>query len=131
MHTADPAALVKGDTLWLFTGHDLNGNQNGYVMKDWQLFSTTDMKHWTQHPSPLKIDEFKWAESKQHTPGTQLNATANTIGMSAPTGAVSAWPYPTKSPAYKDALASRCSPTKTVSIPATVGLVSTCRIHRR
>ena len=65
MHTADPAALVKGDTLWLFTGHDLNGNQNGYVMKDWQLFSTTDMKHWTQHPSPLKIDEFKWAESKQ------------------------------------------------------------------
>lgn len=65
MHTADPAALVKGDTLWLFAGHDLNGNQNGYVMKDWQLFSTTDMKHWTQHPSPLKIDEFKWAESKQ------------------------------------------------------------------
>ena len=65
MHTADPAALVKGDTLWLFAGHDLNGNQSGYVMKDWQLFSTTDMKHWTQHPSPLKIDEFKWAESKQ------------------------------------------------------------------
>lgn len=65
LHTADPAALVKGDTLWLFAGHDLNGNQSGYVMKDWLLFSTTDMKHWTQHPVPLTIDEFKWAASKQ------------------------------------------------------------------
>ena len=65
LHTADPAALVKGDTLWLFAGHDLNGNQNNYVMKDWLLFSTTDMKHWTQHPVPLTIEEFKWAASKQ------------------------------------------------------------------
>ena len=32
-------------------------------------------------------------------PDMWLNATANTIGMSVPTGAVSAWPYPTKSPA--------------------------------
>lgn len=64
-HTADPAALVKGDTLWLFAGHDMHGNQNGYHMRDWLLFSTTDMKHWTEHPVPLHIDEFKWAASKQ------------------------------------------------------------------
>ncbi len=65
IHTADPAALVKDDTLWLFAGHDQHGNQSGYVMKDWLLFSTTDMKHWTQHPVPLKISDFKWATSKQ------------------------------------------------------------------
>ena len=65
LHTADPAALVQGDTLWLFAGHDLNGNQNGYVMKDWLVFSTTDMKHWTQYPVPLKVEDFKWAASKQ------------------------------------------------------------------
>ncbi len=64
-HTADPAALVENDTLWLFTGHDLNGNQSGYVMKDWLLYSTTDMRHWTAYPSPLHIDAFKWASSKQ------------------------------------------------------------------
>jgi beta-xylosidase len=64
-HTADPAVLVEGDTLWLFAGHDAEGNQTGYVMKDWLLYSTTDMKHWTEHPSPLRIEEFKWAESKQ------------------------------------------------------------------
>ena len=64
-HTADPAVLVEGDTLWLFAGHDAAGNQSGYVMKDWLLYSTTDMKHWTEYPSPLRIDDFKWADSKQ------------------------------------------------------------------
>ena len=65
IHTADPAALVKGDTLWLFAGRGQNGNQSGYVMKDWLVFSTTDMKHWTQYPVPLKVEDFKWAASKQ------------------------------------------------------------------
>lgn len=64
-YTADPAVLVDNDTLWVFAGHDAKGNQSGYVMKDWLLYSTTDMKHWTEHPSPLRIDEFKWATSKQ------------------------------------------------------------------
>lgn len=64
-HTADPAVMVEVDTLWLFAGHDAAGNQKGYVMKDWLLYSTTDMKHWTEHPSPLRIDDFKWADSKQ------------------------------------------------------------------
>ncbi len=64
-HTADPAVLVENDTLWLFAGHDAAGNQTGYVMKDWLLYSTTDMKHWTEYPSPLRIDDFKWANSHQ------------------------------------------------------------------
>ena len=64
-HTADPAVLVEGDTLWLFAGHDFAGHQSDYIMKDWLLYSTTDMKHWTEHPSPLRIDDFTWAESKQ------------------------------------------------------------------
>lgn len=64
-HTADPAVMVEGDTLWLFAGHDQEGNQRGYVMRDWLLYSTTDMKHWTEYPSPLNIEAFKWAKSKQ------------------------------------------------------------------
>ncbi|MDD6592080.1 MAG: family 43 glycosylhydrolase [Prevotella sp.] len=64
-HTADPAVLIEGDTLWLFAGHDMEGNQKGYVMRDWLLYSTTDLKNWTEHPSPLHIDDFKWAKSKQ------------------------------------------------------------------
>lgn len=61
--TADPAALVLGDTLWLFTGHDLEGGQSRYRMKDWLVFSTTDMKNWTEYPVPLKITDFAWDRS--------------------------------------------------------------------
>ncbi|QXV64257.1 family 43 glycosylhydrolase [Mucilaginibacter sp. 21P] len=62
-YTADPAALVQGDTLWLFTGHDFAGGQSNYKMKDWCVFSTTDLKHWTEYPMPLKITDFKWDKS--------------------------------------------------------------------
>lgn len=62
-YTADPAPLVMGDTLWLYTGHDFAGKQNGYKMRDWCLFSTTDMIHWTEHPTPLKLSEFAWDRS--------------------------------------------------------------------
>lgn len=61
--TADPAAIVKGDTLWLYTGHDFAGGQRGYKMKDWLVFSTTDMKNWTEYPVPMKITDFEWAKS--------------------------------------------------------------------
>jgi arabinoxylan arabinofuranohydrolase len=62
-YTADPGALVKGDTLWLFAGHDSTGAQKGYKMKDWLVFSTTDLKTWTQYPASLKITDFAWAKS--------------------------------------------------------------------
>ena len=62
-YTADPAALVKGDTLWLYPGHDFAGGQKNYKMKDWLVFSTTDMKNWTEYPVPLKITDFSWAKS--------------------------------------------------------------------
>ena len=65
IHTADPAVLVENDTLWLFAGHDNETPHNGYSMSDWQVFSTTDMKHWTQYPSPLFVTDFAWAKSKQ------------------------------------------------------------------
>jgi len=61
--TADPAALVINDTLWLHLGHDFAGGQKGYKMKDWSVFSTTDMKNWIEYPTPMKITDFSWAKS--------------------------------------------------------------------
>ena len=61
--TADPAALVEGNTLWLYTGHDFAGDQKGYKMKDWCVFSTTDMKNWTEYPTPMNITDITWAKS--------------------------------------------------------------------
>ncbi|MCJ8209136.1 family 43 glycosylhydrolase [Mucilaginibacter sp. RS28] len=61
--TADPATLVKGDTLWMFTGHDVAGGQTNYRMKDWNVYSTTDLKHWTEYVTPMKVSDFTWAKS--------------------------------------------------------------------
>ncbi len=47
----------------MFLGHDFAGNQRGYKMKDWLVFSTTDMKNFTEHPVPLKVTDFTWAKS--------------------------------------------------------------------
>tara|TARA_R110002051_G_scaffold267030_1_gene326999 strand:+ start:8519 stop:10456 length:1938 start_codon:yes stop_codon:yes gene_type:complete len=62
-YTADPATLVIDSTLWLYTGHDFDGDQKGYKMKDWCVFSTSNLKNWIEYPVPLKIEDFSWAES--------------------------------------------------------------------
>lgn len=70
--TADPAAFVENDTLWLFTGHDFEGGQKGYKLKDWLLFSTTDLKNWTEYPVPLKIEDFKWDKTNDAYAGQAI-----------------------------------------------------------
>jgi len=60
--TADPAALVDGDTVWLYTGHDEAPNNDVFFeMHDWLAFSSTDMKNWTEHGPIMRADDFEWA----------------------------------------------------------------------
>ncbi|MBQ5340362.1 MAG: family 43 glycosylhydrolase, partial [Oscillospiraceae bacterium] len=56
----DPAPVVFGDELWVFTGCDRDGNNDFYYMTGWQAFSTTDMQNWTNHGMFLKDNEFSW-----------------------------------------------------------------------
>lgn len=61
-YTADPAALVYGDRMYIYAGHDMcPPKENRYVMNEWLVFSTTDMKTWTEHPVPLKVADIPWA----------------------------------------------------------------------
>jgi beta-xylosidase len=61
--TADPAAMVQGNTVYLYTGHDeAPAPQERYVMHDWLCFSSTDLVNWTEHPVPLKVSDFAWAK---------------------------------------------------------------------
>jgi hypothetical protein len=61
--SCDPTALVFDDTVYLYTGHDeAPVGTEEYVMKDWLCFSSSDMEHWREHPSPLKAVDFKWAK---------------------------------------------------------------------
>lgn len=58
--TPDPAPVIFGDELWVFTGRDRNADNDFYYMTGWQAFSTTDMKNWTNHGCFLEDDEYSW-----------------------------------------------------------------------
>ncbi|MBV1908431.1 MAG: glycoside hydrolase family 43 protein [Kangiellaceae bacterium] len=61
--TADPAAIVHKDTVYLYTGHDEQvPGKTGFIMKDWLLFSSKDMVNWKPHGSILSVADFKWAQ---------------------------------------------------------------------
>jgi beta-xylosidase len=62
-YTADPAAFVYRDSVYLYTGHDegLPG-KDGYIMHEWLCYSSADMVHWKEHPVPLRVNDFAWAK---------------------------------------------------------------------
>lgn len=60
--TADPAPVVIGDRLWLYTGHDEAGEGEMFNMKEWLAYSTTDMTTWTFHGAIMKVVDFRWAQ---------------------------------------------------------------------
>lgn len=62
-YTADPAALVYDDTVYLYAGHDQAAdNEERYIMNEWLVYSSDDMVNWKEHPAPLKPSDFKWAK---------------------------------------------------------------------
>jgi hypothetical protein len=62
VYTADPAALVVGDTLYLYTGRDeAPAGGTNFVMREWRVFSSTDTQTWTDHGARLSIGSFAWA----------------------------------------------------------------------
>ncbi len=60
-YTPDPAPYVHNDTVYLFVDHDEDDAQY-FKMKDWQLYSTTDMVNWTYRGTPISTATFQWAK---------------------------------------------------------------------
>lgn len=58
-YTADPAPYVHGDTVYLYTTHDEDDSE-GFKMKDWLLYTSTDMLNWQDHGSVASLRDFKW-----------------------------------------------------------------------
>jgi len=61
--TSDPAPMVHDGTLYIYTGHDEN-NADFFWMQEWRVYSTTDMVNWTDHGSPLALEDFAWADDR-------------------------------------------------------------------
>ena len=58
-YTADPAPYVHGDTVYLYTTHDEDDSE-GFKMKDWLLYTSTDMVNWQDHGAVASLKDFKW-----------------------------------------------------------------------
>ena len=69
MYTADPAPMVYGDTLYLYTTHDEDQIINNfYTMKNWYVFSTKDMVNWVKHGQILSLNDIPWAVDRAWAP---------------------------------------------------------------
>ena len=60
-YTADPAPMVYKDTVYLYTTHD-EDNADGFLMKDWLLYTSTDMVNWTDHGVVASLKSFAWTK---------------------------------------------------------------------
>ena len=65
--STDPAPMVSGDRLYVFTGHD-EEKADFFWMNEWRLFSTNDMVNWQDHGCPLAQCDFKWADDRAWAP---------------------------------------------------------------
>ncbi|MEV0718394.1 family 43 glycosylhydrolase [Asanoa sp. NPDC050611] len=62
IYTADPAPLVHNGRVYLYTGHDEDGS-TWFTMREWRVYSSSDMVNWTDHGSPLNLASFAWADA--------------------------------------------------------------------
>ena len=67
--TADPAPMVHNGTVYLYTSHDEDDAPEGmgrFLMKEWLLYSSTDMVNWTDHGAVASLKNFEWTENKEN-----------------------------------------------------------------
>ncbi len=64
-YTADPGALVYNDKVYIYAGHDeCPPPRQHYLLNEWLVFSSPDLKTWTEHPVPLRATDFSWAKGE-------------------------------------------------------------------
>ena len=56
--TADPAATVLGDTVYVYVGHDTASPGGWFNMPEWLCYSSSDMMNWTAHGKVLAAKDF-------------------------------------------------------------------------
>jgi beta-xylosidase len=62
IYTADPAALVVGDQMYIYAGHDeAAAGAGNFYMRDWHVLSSTDASAWTDLGAKLSLSNFSWA----------------------------------------------------------------------
>lgn len=63
--TADPAPYVHDGVVYLYTTHD-EDDADGFKMKDWLLYTSTDMVNWRDCGAVASLKDFEWARNKEN-----------------------------------------------------------------
>ena len=62
---ADPATMVLDGKMYIYGGRDeCPPPEDHYDLKEWCVFSSSDLKTWTEHAVPLKAKDFSWAKGE-------------------------------------------------------------------
>ena len=61
--TSDPAPMVYGDKVYVYTGHD-EDKADFFWMYEWRCYSSSDMVNWTDHGPLLSLASFSWADDR-------------------------------------------------------------------
>ena len=62
-YVGDSAAMVHDGKVYIYDGHDECPPLNEYyLINEWCVFSSPDLKTWTEHSVPLKAKDFSWAK---------------------------------------------------------------------
>ena len=63
IRSADPSAHVwKDGKIYIYASHD-EECQEDFWMKDWHIFSSSDLINWTDHGACLSVDDLTWADN--------------------------------------------------------------------
>jgi Concanavalin A-like lectin/glucanases superfamily/Glycosyl hydrolases family 43 len=69
IYTADPDAFVHAGRLYLDVDHDEAPlGVNDFVMREWRVYSTDDLKHFTDHGARMTLADFAWADRNAWAP---------------------------------------------------------------
>lgn len=78
IYGGDPSVLVDGDTVYLYTGHDLSSDREVknaiYNIPEYLCYSTKDMKTWTAEGSIFELSKqnVKWANDSSTAWAAQM-----------------------------------------------------------
>src|SRR5687768_11822225 len=67
VYTADPSARVFGDTLYLYPSHDRD-DAKWWDMQDYHVFSTIDLRTFTDHGVAFALKNTTWAKQSAWAP---------------------------------------------------------------
>jgi len=68
IYTADPAVMVIGDTVYLYSTRDEQALEvNDYRMYEYRLWTSSDMLNWQNKGAVLRYSDFAWARGNEKT----------------------------------------------------------------